>query len=146
MSVQRPVCGCPTSSLTFPGRDSRSEPGHRLEEPRPYGPAAGRRDLGAFRTCGSGAGTTRRGPDDLKQRRSRPLPPTPPVSSMKAWLSFLTVNVEAVCLTEIENQIIKRALRDGCPGASNLNVLKLISFLSKNSCFADIRACPCKAW
>lgn len=48
MSAQRSVRGCPTGSLTFPGRDSRSEPAS-LEAPRPQGPAAGRRDLGALR-------------------------------------------------------------------------------------------------
>lgn len=51
-----------------------------------------------------------------------------------------TIKAGLVCLTETENQIIKRDLRDGCPVASNLNDLRLPSFLSKNSRFADIRA------
>lgn len=75
MSAQRPVGGCPTGSLTFPGRDSRSEPGH------PGGAQAARTSRRQARPRSPrglrlGAGATRGGPDD--QRRSRPCPRSSP--------------------------------------------------------------------
>lgn len=81
--------GCPTSApWTFPGRDSLSEPGHRLKEPRAHGPAAGRRDLGAFRTTEvaqpeapappAGAHTTQHRGKAAPCTRPEVLPPCPP--------------------------------------------------------------------
>lgn len=113
MSAQRPVRGCPTGSLTFPGRDSRSEPGH------PGGAQAARTSRRQARPRSPrglrlGAGATRGGPDD--QRRSRPCPrsspaPQPPGSPQKQGRLLPHSQAEAACLAELENQSIKRALR-----------------------------------
>lgn len=63
--------------------------------------------------------------------RSSPAPRAP--GSPQAGPSSHTVQAEAACLARIlENQSIKRALR-AAAGASDLNDLKLVSFVSKNS-------------
>lgn len=84
MSAQRSVRGCPTGSLTFPGRDSRSEPGQpggaqaagtsrRQARPRsPQGPPAA-----AQMTRGGAAPAP-----------AQVLPPTPPRERHKSRAVF----------------------------------------------------------
>lgn len=158
LSVQRPVRGLPNIG-------SLDRPGQRLPlrtQPPPGGAQAARTSRRQARPRSlqdrrggpaGGAGTSRRGPHNPTQRQSCPLHTarSPAPHALRECHESVaifshTIKVELLCLTEIENQIIKRDLRDGCPIASNLNDLKLLPFLSKNSRFADIRALPRKAW